>query len=392
MKKIVGVDPGNKNMKCKTSLNDNVQVMPNLLMPVTELNQASSLELLNRSKTQQNPINTLDVSVKSNGTELGRKYVAGMAFRRGANDRMLSKEKYNDSDIIFSTLATTAFNLYMKSQGQTSHDVILGTNLPTYEYINTADECIDKFTSALAGDHYITFHSDFFNGATVHLRMDKSDIGVFPEGTIALLNLMIDPNGNIKPEYENILEAVTIIIDIGGGTTDISAVMNMDIVREFVRAINKGILYPERRIVDTLSARHRGYKITTSELDYCIREKNSQVRYKDTELDIKDLVQTEFTLFANEIASEVNAMIETAPEIFKSKIAKILITGGSASLLGEYVEEALCNNYDCVISPTSLFDNVLGAYNMMANKVKAEKELEAEGLGLNEADTEVQTA
>ncbi len=366
MKKLASVDAGNKNLKVFIEgMKEPIIIINNQCMATT-LNFKSNLNVFKREGI--NPINLLDVTVVSNGMDLGRRYVGGLAVKHGGEERSLKKEKSNDNDILFSLITAIGFGIVQPDAKQKRQDskISLGTCLPSVEYMQ--NEKVDLHEKRLIGTHQVIFHDPCFNGVTVEIEIFDDEVLTLPEGTAALLNVATDIDGNALPEFSDLEDRIVIVVDIGGGTTDISAIMNYEVVEELVDYIDKGILYPEERIINTLKRIRPGYIITKSELDYYVRKKDSKLIDGEKTWDVKSIVEAEFAELGKEIARKVNNLIQVAPDNLKRKIAKVVLTGGASLLLSQYIKNEIVG-YTVVSSGNCINDNVLGCFK--AIKIKA---------------------
>lgn len=354
---LVGADAGNKNLKILVDGGKEPVIIPNVVGNAREYRQLAGIF----RKKNKNLINCLDVNIKSNGRDLGRKYVGNLAIQKGNTERPLNKEKYKDDDVLFATLAGIAYVLYDSVNPVKTVNVALGTCLPTKEYLSK--QKIDIHEKRFIGTHEIKFNDEIFNGAKIILKIYDDNIMTVPEGSIALYNMMADKNGDMLPEYENNEDELYIVVDIGGGTTDISAVMNLEQIPELVDSMEQGILYAEQMLVQQIKAegdkRGRDFTISTPELDYNIRKGNYKLTFNKEIIDIKKYVDTEFSRLWTDLSKELNNRIQLIPSNLKRYISGIVLTGGSSVLLDKYINGTI-SGYDVTLSKTPLKDNVEG--------------------------------
>jgi plasmid segregation protein ParM len=363
---FMSVDTGNKNLKVVMDGMPEPLIIYNVQLPATALNSKTAINVF--KKQQVNPINALDVTVTTNGKNLGRRYIGGLAVKHGGEERALRKEKHNDEDILFSALTVMAFVKLQSNPSAKKHSyrVCLGSCLPTYEYIEA--EKVQEHEARFVGTHKVEFHDPCFNGATVEMEIFKDEVITLPEGSAAILNVATDDSGNTLPEYEDMEDRIEIVIDIGGGTTDISAIMNYEPVDELIDYMDKGILHAEEKIINTLKRVKPGFVITKSELDYFIRKRDCKLIDQEKDWDVKNYVEVEFASLSREIATKVNNLIQIAPDNMKRKIRRVRLTGGASLLLSEYIKSEIIG-YSVVPSTTSLNDNVLGGLKAIKAKM-----------------------
>lgn len=366
---LVGVDAGNKNLK--VLLNDSKEpiVIPNI---IGETDYRAVSERLG-SKNKK-PINCLDVSIKSNGKDLGRKYVGNLAVQRNNVERPLSKEKYNDDDILFVSLTGIAYALYEPINPVKTVNIALGTCLPTREVL--FDDKVAKHEERFIGTHEVTFHDKVFNGAKIVIKIHDGYITTVPEGSIALFNIMTNKDGLLLPEYEAGENDLYIIVDIGGGTTDISAVMDLEQIPNFIDSINQGIIHAEQRVLDRVRVEgdNRGksasFNMGVPGLDYNIRKGRYNLKFGDDTFNVKEFVDAEFRGLWLELSRDVNDRIQRGLYRLQRNIRGIIITGGSSILLDPYMDERI-GEYKVILSKTPLKDNVEGCLKAARVVVRA---------------------
>jgi len=353
---FIGIDAGNKNLKILVEGNNDPIIIPNILANVREYKSfATNIGMFKKQPT--NPINCLDVTVVSNGRDLGRKIVGNGAIRYGGEERPLNKEKFNDDDILFSSLTGIAYAVYDAVNPVKTVNVALGTCLPTEESLDK--EKITQHEKRFIGTHVVTFHDPVFNGAKITIKILGDNITTGPEGTIALFNMMTDSYGELLDEYSESENELYIVVDIGGGTTDVSAVMNFEPLEELIDSFDRGILHTEERIVRHIRSINRQYIIGRPELDYNIRKGNYSLTFGKDTVDIKQIVDEEFRALWEFIAEKLNNMIQLIPVNLKRYIKGIILTGGSSVLLENYIDKTVAG-YDVTLSKSPLKDNVEG--------------------------------
>lgn len=356
------VDIGNKNIHILSDGMANPIVIPNTL-------KDSEVEISNMRfglfSKKKNPLDVIDCTITSNGKELGRKYIGKLALDKGGKDRDLRKTKYNSDDIVFSFLSGVALSLLdLDNPQDVRGEVISNTNLPIEEYRNPKN--VNLFKEKLLGSHKVVFNSDEYNNSQVEFEIKDNLISILPEGTAALLNIMTDKEGYVKKEFEDLSGRIIIVVDIGGGSVDISAVQDLELIEGLIYYSYKGTRYFEEKIIKELALKH-DYVISSAQLDYYIREKNSVLPLGSGSLDISGIVERELGLLAQDIITSINNLIEVAPADLRPKIAKIALTGGASQLLSEYILEGI-EGYDVIVSDTALFDNAIGGYKQIMNK------------------------
>lgn len=365
---FIGVDAGNKNIKVLVDGQDDLIIIPNVLTNARDYKSFANADMFKKQPT--NPINCLDITVISNGKNLGRKYLGNAAIRYGGEERPLNKEKYNDTDVLFSSLAAAAFSVYDAVNPQKTVNIGLGTCLPTEESLEK--EKVTAHQKRFIGSHEVIFHDDVFNGAKITLKIAADNITTGPEGTIALFNMMTDQHGNLLDDYIKSEDELYIVTDIGGGSTDFSAVMNFSPIEELIDSLDIGILYAEEHIIKEIRNINRNYVISRPELDFNIRKGNYDLTFGKDTVNIKQFIDREFAELWERIADKLNNMIQIMPLNLKRYIKGIVLTGGSSVLLESYASSNIAG-YDMTMSKTPLKDNVEGCLKAIKILAKAKE-------------------
>ena len=361
---MAGVDPGNKNIKVYVDGMKKPLTIENVLYDVTLINAQTDLNTNTIStlslfkKKQSDPLNLLDVTIRSNGKTIGRKYVGNIALKHGGELRSAKKIKSADNDTFFAMIAALAFPM-VEIGKEVKRKVCLGTCLPISEFIHK-DNYINH-ESRLVGKHEIMFNNSYFENASVTIEISKDDLIIVPEGTSALLNIVTGDNGKILDEYEKLQDRIFIIADIGANKSDIIAVREFEPIEEMMSFIDRGIIIAIERVIETLRRMRPDYAITKNDLDYYIREKKSKLIDGENEWDVSSYADNEFKVISKELANRINDLIQKIPSTVRSYIARIVLTGGSSEILHKYISEEL-DNYKIMLSESCLFDNVLGCY------------------------------
>lgn len=377
---IASCDTGNKNIRVYVEGMPEPVIIPNSISPASVHNTSIDINMF--SQRLSNPLNLLDVTLITNEKNMGRRYVGGLSIRHGGEVRALAKQKYNDEEILYGAITSIAQSLCVPG-AEKKYQIYLGTCLPINEYIRT--QCVEAHEKRFLGTHKVIFHNAYYKNAIVNLEILEGNILTYPEGTSALINIMTDNDGNINEEYIGQENRIYLVVDIGGSTTDIMAIMNFEPVEELISFMNQGILYAEEKIIETLKRIRPHYYIGKNDLDYSIRKRNCHLIDGENEWDISGIVNEEFRNFARNISMSLNDTIQRIPPAFKKNIARIIFTGGASLLLSDHIKEELkglitgMNGVKILFSPSSLYDNVLGCYKavkkLYTSKAKVESEV-----------------
>lgn len=214
-------------------------------------------------------------------------------------------------------------------------DATIYTSLPIREYKEKENRA--SYKELLAGTTEVNFANGEFANSVVKVNIRKDQIKIFPEGVLALYNILTTKKGELKSEYKKLIGKIIIVVDIGGGTIDIAGVeINekdgiplLNPVFDLVDFIDAGVMNVTEAIVKEL--RLDGYEISAAELDLCIRENESILDdgndvSKRADEGLEGLSQKAYTRVMNNINSLTPAKKRAVKEVF--------VTGGGALMSG----------------------------------------------------------
>lgn len=372
---ITCVDAGNMNLNVYSEGMSDPLVITNALANVTPSSGSKRTKMYFSKNIAEDPRNCLDVSIISNGTDLGRKYVGGLALKNNGKLRPLDRTKYNDEDVLYSILTGIAATQVKAGENKTVK-VRLGTCIPAREFTN--DDNIKRHEKRLIGTHVVTFNHDIFENAVVTIQIFEGEVLTIAEGVASMANICTDEKGALKKEYEDLEDRIIILADIGGGTLDIVGMINYEIIGNLLSFAQRGISYAEENIMRAIKDIRPDFVTTRAKLDMDIRLRDCKMIDGEGTWDIKEIVQAELKEESEKIAQHINDLIASVPDNYRNNISRVVLTGGSVHLLSEYLTDSL-KNFKVLISPNCLNDNVMGTY----------KALKAHFYEKNRADTEL---
>lgn len=166
-------------------------------------------------------------------------------------------------------------------------------------------------------------HFDYPN-VKIPLKVEK--IGVFAEGFCSYVGTVFEDDFSIRKGYEDVAEDVTIVFDIGAGTTDILIVQDGKIVRKTLYTIELGGNQVTSR-VRLLAKQRLNSRVSESAIQDAMQ--TGFLKSGSTKVDISDIIRKEKETFARNIVSEVKEFFEAT--LFPvSEIGKALVCGGGA--------------------------------------------------------------
>jgi len=371
-----GIDVGNINLKITDA--DKAYIIPNVISEIDEPVSINTTFLRFKKDEMKNQI---DVLVNGKRVQLGN-----LAIKNGGRERGINAEKNSDADIKIQTPILLAYEALKDKPGTTVFDASVYTSLPIREF--KRKEKIQNYIELIAGENEVEFLSGDYAGNKIKVKVREDNIEVFPEGVLALFNILTTKECGIRPEYQKLIGSIIIVVDIGGGTIDIAGLevnkdengtLDLNIVNELVDFIPEGVLNIEDKIIRRL--KEKEYEISAAELDEIIRDSGCIL---DNGEDISDEVEKHVRQLAVKATKNVMDRINALPAIRRRKIKKIFTTGGGSLLpagnaeknLGELVNEALeSNDYHAIESENPLFDGVKGMKKLIDMDEADEKEL-----------------
>lgn len=160
----------------------------------------------------------------------------------------------------------------------------------------------------------------------VTLPFKVNKVGVFAEGFCAYLGSVYTDEFAIRRGYEDIADDVTIVFDIGAGTTDILVIQDGKPVQKTLYTVEEGGNQVTARVRS--KARERlGGKVSESVIAKAME--TGYIKDGTQTLDITDIILEEKETFARNIVGEVKEFFEGTSFPIKT-IGRALVVGGGA--------------------------------------------------------------
>lgn len=159
---------------------------------------------------------------------------------------------------------------------------------------------------------------------TIPFKVDK--VGVFAEGFCSYVGTVFEDDFSVRKGYEDVATDVTIVIDIGAGTTDILIVENGKIVHKTLYTIELGGNQVTSR-VRLLAKQRLNARVSESAIQEAMH--TGFLKSGSSTVDISDIIRKEKETFARNIVSEVQEFFE-ATSFPVITIGKALVCGGGA--------------------------------------------------------------
>ncbi len=250
-----------------------------------------------------------------------------------------------------------------------SNLVKVGITIPSNEYTK---ENIKKIKDIFLREHSVEFCSEQFNGEVINYNV--SEVFVVPEATSAIVDEAINDNYELNNRKNN-PQAISIVLDIGGGTTDFSAMQGIDILPNSERKFNMGTndafidignILEEKFVLENgyLDVGYIGAIVRYSSA-FCsdcgniqgdvgpcdcggkIEMKKNIFKLGNKGFDVSDVVNDVFEEKANLFSEFFKKYIDTifrTRGINKTQLSDVLIVGGGAEIFGELIKERISSS------------------------------------------------
>ncbi|CAI8942802.1 plasmid segregation protein ParM [Brevibacillus sp. IT-7CA2] len=322
---FAGGDIGNDGMKLVLGIGNRLFI-PNAVKEVAHGTERKSIG------EDEKVLDTLDVIIRcTHLPELdGRRFwVGNLAVGKGEY-QVSPDTKKRDNPLILVPLFTGLALQADKKEDDLHTQVTMG--LPMEEFLEKNER--KSFETRIKGDFEVEFVSTHrMEGWKVKIRFDPT---LAPEGLGIILHQMTNQFGqNIKPEWKG--QAMG-CIDIGGFSTDISAIgsdhrPDADLCDGFqlgtISALD-GVGEEINRLYKIKFPRHM--------LEETITKKNCQLQLGAKQIDITDIVDSNFRSVAHQIAQRV---LEITRKPKAAMIHRYFVVGGGALKYEQFLENEL---------------------------------------------------
>ncbi len=357
----IGIDYGNEIIKVKTATQE--LGMVNLIAPGRERRKLS----VDRS----HPINLLDVQIRSNGEDLGRWFVGGMAYKYSQNRAMNREEGGNKADFPYmahSVLTIMAYSLFDPKELNKVVDIKLGIGLSAEEYWQypTHQELVRK---RLLGEHTIEFLNPAFEQAKIQLNIHE--IIIMPESSAAALAYVTgeDPSISRSSLYE-IVDAYNLIVDVGGFTTDVAVLAGGEFEDSF--GFNSGIAEPLSLIAEALR-RNYDIEVNRQQVGIALRRYNGVLLTRQGDkINIEAMGKVFFRDFTVHMVNRLLKVLRDN-DIDKRQIHKAYFVGGGSYMIRDYLQTYV-TDLDVEVIDDPLMANVRGYYVSVSGRYQQKKQ------------------
>ncbi|MDT8718241.1 ParM/StbA family protein [Clostridium sp. 19966] len=327
--------------------------------------------------------NLLDVTIQSEGKELGRYFVGGLAFKENREDlieKSKKDKKAKSLDTIILIMTGCAYALYDPNNLEKTENVALGTLLPTEEYFYEDEDLVEIFEKNFKGKSYeVTFNSPAFNGAKITINIVDDEIT--PESAAGHLAVVYNAEGGFNEGMEKFKDETIIGIFIGSITTEISVFQNGEFLDKGFKGIPLGTSDPLDKILYDLGlldimSRHQ--------LDFTIRNNKKLIaningKTEDMTEKLKISKERRFNEFVKTLVNRINNRL--APSGINIELANRINMGGGGSItcFDSFKKEFNAGNTELV--KNARFANALGALYSIVSKQNDKEAAADEVLG-----------
>ena len=270
----------------------------------------------------------------------GRRFFLGDAAYRQSTARVdMSMERYKSNE----GLALMLASIVMLSPNEHSIDCKLVTGLPVGSFASEKD----SFLQALVGHHAIKVIGSDVPGER-RIRIEQCKILPQPVGTI--FSYVLNDKGALTDR--GLAASKIAVIDIGANTVDLCKMDSLDFIDRESTTYSIGVFESYKQLTLELFNAY-GVEIPPEEIEPCLKDNVIKIRGRNH--NITEMKERVYRIAAEQITSRAKNVWHNLWQM-----DKIIITGGGATLFGNYVAEALDCPGQVTISDKSTFANALG--------------------------------
>ena len=274
----------------------------------------------------------------------GEKFFLGeMARRQGAARATLDQDRFIDLEGM--ALLAGTLTRFTKPGKQV---VNLVAGLPVTFYAKMED----TYKKAIQGKHEVTILTpDGKEGENYTFRIDE--IRLMPQPFGSIFNELLSEDGGIeKPSYGT---GNVGVIDIGYNTLDLCRADELEFIERKSRSFSNTGMHSA--YVEISKSLYEAFKVEVSEehLENAVRERKFKAGGRV--YDINNIIETAYKNVAERVVSKIR---NTWNDLWN--VDRILITGGGAPALGDYIGSALEHEGVVICNDDAIYTNVRGYY------------------------------
>ena len=253
----------------------------------------------------------------------GEQYFIGdIAFQQSHARVTMNSERFTDDEGM--VLMLTALMFLAEEKQET---IKLVTGLPVSEYALRRD----AYEKALLGDHEI--YSISLDGTVIDTyNFEIEEVKILPQPVGSIFDAVLGEEGELV-KRETAAGKIG-VLDIGRNTVDMARTDALSFVdRQSTSFDDIGIEDVHKELSLELKAR-LGVSIPPENLEYYIQK--GKIKYKGETVDMEDEIETVLESQAEKIFSRV---LNNWKDFWE--LDKIIITGGGAAIMGDYIADAI---------------------------------------------------
>lgn len=368
-------DNGNESIKAMDEDFGRVHFL-NIATEVTDIEANNHEEIEERFQKERKAVyDCLDVTIYKNGKSLGRYYLGNLAieyFSSKAGRRNASIKKAQDKQTYICSYVATALKILERNPREDhieKENIMFGTCLPMAEFLKK--DIYDEMIKGFIGSVRVEFNRGALKGKAVEYNVDKGDVFLYPESTIALKGLYYNDDGTYDEEFsEDVGDRYIIGIDIGSISTDMGALKSEKAVPQLCHHVGEGIRQPLYRVRNVLqqyiaSEYNKEVDISVEELNVVLLDFDNKYPFGRTQLDIEEVVTVEL---CRSLKNTLNTFDNRVDINMNNKIYGIYAFGGGSILMKDFIEESMKNRFELVHVDDALWFNARSAIKVMKNE------------------------
>lgn len=192
----------------------------------------------------------------------------------------------------------------------------------------------DDLLHSIAGEWYVLYRGE-------ELYFNVTDGSVFEEPYGGLMNIALKSDGRLNEQFRSLADSISLVIDIGGHTTDTVRIEKNGYVDEqSAQSINLGILRTIHGFEDNIRANNakllKGVPLSADVLREALRTGKLNLRGYAGYLDVKE----EADIACNKVVNSVSRVFDNTyggPAQFDA----VILTGGGGALLESRLKKML---------------------------------------------------
>lgn len=166
-----------------------------------------------------------------------------------------------------------------------------------------------------------------FDMPEVTLNISMSNVSVLPEGFCAYIATVFDRGNVLRPEMKDLLKEVTLVFDVGAGTTDIMVFKDNKHISSSMHTIDRGGNNVTQLVKKAIRKNHNGLRVTDSDLFDGVL--SGFIKDGSKTVSIIEYVDEAKQEIARYLIEDVKSYLEET-EIPLRSISKILVCGGGS--------------------------------------------------------------